>query len=325
MAGANADKPRVRDSAERNRIEGAGLTMNRKSVLSVPMSCFWAVVAVCVLGIAIGSFADFRINEALASKTALGSLFATYGSYFSYCLYPAAGACLYAGLWEKGQKYRALAWTLQILCFFMAVYYSNSYNGKAVRALIGYEAGESAPALSVVSWMFWVVLYAWVPFVTLRLLDHSDPDKLIAVGAAILVAGITADNVNLWLKQVGSRPRYRYLITLDNPISEFRNWWQMRPNLAGSDDNFKSWPSGNMTIAAMMFSLPMLADVTAKRSAGKNLRCFLAACVFVLLYGYNRIHMTNHFLSDVCFGTLITYLIFAAVSTAFLRAAEKQE
>ena len=56
------------------------------------MSCFWAVVAVCVLGIVIGSFADYRINEALANKTALGSFFATYGSYFSYCLYPAAEA-----------------------------------------------------------------------------------------------------------------------------------------------------------------------------------------------------------------------------------------
>ena len=298
--------------------------MNKKNVLSVPMACFWAVVAACVLGILVGSFADFSINEALANKTSLGSFFATYGSYFSYCLYPAAGACLYAGLREKGEKYRMLARMLLVLGFFMAVYYSNSYNGKAVRALIGYKAGESAPTLSIVSWLFWVVLYAWVPFVILRVLDRSDPNKLIAVGAAILVAGITADNVNLWLKQVGSRPRYKYLITLDDPISEFRNWWQMRPNLAGSDDNFKSWPSGNMTIAAMMFSLPMLADVTKTRNDGKNLRCFLVACVFVLLYGYNRIHMTNHFLSDVCFGTLITYLIFAAVGTAFLRTAEKK-
>ena len=48
-----------------------------------------------------------------------------------------------------------------------------------------------------------------------------------------------------------------------------------------------------------------------------------AACVFVLIYGYNRIHMTNHFLSDVCFGTLITYLMYALVSKAFLKAAEK--
>ena len=29
--------------------------------------------------------------------------------------------------------------------------------------------------------------------------------------------------------------------------------------------------------------------------------------------------MTNHFLSDACFGTLIAYLIYALISTAFLR------
>ena len=205
----------------------------------------------------------------------------------------------------------------------MAVYYSDSYNGKAVRALFGYEAGVSSPALAAASWMFWVVLYAWIPFVMIRLLDDSDPDRLIAVGAAILAAGIAADNVNLWLKQMASRPRYKYLLTLEDPASEFRNWWQMIPNLAGSNDSFKSWPSGNMTIASMMFSLPMLTDVCRNRSGRKNRIAFASACAFVLLYGYNRIHMTNHFLSDVCFGTLITYLIYSGISTAFLRAAEQ--
>ena len=85
---------------------------------------------------------------------------------------------------------------------------------------------ESNPMLSVVSWLFWAVLYAWVPFVTAKLLDDRDAAKLIAIGAAILVAGIVADNVNLWLKQVGSRPRYKYLITLEDPISEFRQFMQ---------------------------------------------------------------------------------------------------
>ena len=73
-----------------------------------------------------------------------------------------------------------------------------------------------------------------------------------------------------------------------------------------------------------MFSLPMLADAVKNRSAKKNTVAFAIACVFVALYGYNRIHMTNHFLTDVCFGTLITYLIYAGISTAFLRAAEKR-
>ena len=294
--------------------------MNRKTIMSMPMSCFWSVIGVCVLGIVIGSFRDFEINVALAHKTEIGSFFATYGSYFSYCLYPAAGACLYAGLKEKGERYHLLARTLLILGWFMAVYYSNSYNGKTVRALFGYTAGESSPVLSVLSWLFWAVLYGWVPFAVIRLADRSNPDRLIAVGAAILIAGITADNVNLWLKQASSRPRYKYLITLDDPKSEYRNWWQMIPNLAGSNDNYKSWPSGNMTIAAMMFALPMITDVMKNRSARKNGIAFALACVFVLIYGYNRIHMTNHFLTDVCFGTLITYLIFSLISTAFLRS-----
>ena len=297
--------------------------MNKKTVMAVPMACFWAVVAACVIGIVIGSFCDFSINAALANKTDLGAFFATYGSYFSYCLYPAAGACLFVGLRKKGERYQMLAWTLLIMGLFMAVYYSNSYNGKAVRALLNYTAGESSPLLSVISWLFWVALYAWVPLVMVRLLDDTNPDRLIAVGAAILVAGIAADNVNLWLKQVASRPRYKYLISLDDPKGGFRNWWQMVPNLAGSDDSFKSWPSGNMTIASMVFSLPMLADVTKKRSEGRNLCCFIVACVFVLIYGYNRIHMTNHFLTDVCFGTLIAYLIYSAVSAAFMRGLTK--
>ena len=296
--------------------------MNRKTIMSVPVPCFWAVVAACVLGIVIGSFKDFEINVALANKTNLGSFFATFGSYFSYCLYPAAGACLYAGLKKKGDGYRLLAWTLLILGWFTAVYYSNSYNGNAVRALFGYTAGESSAALSVLSWLLLAVLYAWVPFAVIRLVDDGNPDKLIAVGAAILIAGIAADSVNLWLKQVASRPRYKYLLTLDDPYSEFRSWWQMIPNLAGSNDNLKSWPSGNMTIASMMFSLPMLTDVTKKRSGKKNGIAFALACVFVLIYGYNRIHMTNHFLSDVCFGTLITYLIYSLISTAFLRGPQ---
>ena len=73
----------------------------------------------------------------------------------------------------------------------------------------------------------------------------------------------------------------------------------------------------------MMFSLPMLTDAMKNRSAKKNTIAFVIACLFVAVYGYNRIHMTNHFLSDVCFGTLITYIIYAVISTAFMKAAEK--
>ena len=209
--------------------------------------------------------------------------------------------------------------------WFLAVYYTNSYSGSKVRDLFGYTAGESSPWISVLSWLIIAFLYVWPMIVCHKVLDDKDADKLIAVGAAIIVAGVLSDNVNLWLKQVASRPRYKYLLTIDDPMSEYRNWWQMVPNLAGSNDSYKSWPSGNMTIASMLFSLPMLSDLLKKRSELKNIVCFVIAVCFVALYGYNRIHMTNHFLSDVCFGSLITYIIYSVVSTAFLQVVDRKE
>ena len=89
--------------------------MQKKTILAMTVGCFWGVVAVCVIGIIIGSFRDFEINVALANKTDIGAFFATYGSYFSYCLYPAAGACLFVGLKEKGDRFRALAWVLLLV------------------------------------------------------------------------------------------------------------------------------------------------------------------------------------------------------------------
>ena len=146
----------------------SGKAIIKKNILGVPFSGFIVVILFCVTGIIIGSFRDYQINAGLANKTELGAFFATYGSYFSYCLYPAAGMCLYKGLMEKGSQYRLLAMVLLAVSYFMAVYYSNSYNGGKVRELFGYTAGESSAWLSVLSWLFWLVLYAWVPIVCKR-------------------------------------------------------------------------------------------------------------------------------------------------------------
>ena len=177
--------------------------MIKKTIMAVPAACFSCVVAVCVLGILLGSFFDYQINEGLANVTKIGSYFAAFGCYFSYCLYPAAGMCLYKGLKKKGLP---MAGTLLLIAgWFLAVYYTNSYSGAKVRALLQYTAGESSPWLSVLSWLIIGLLYIWPMLVCSKALDDKDADKLIAVGAAILAAGVLADNVNLWLKQVASR------------------------------------------------------------------------------------------------------------------------
>lgn len=295
--------------------------MKKKYILGIPLYGFIIVVAICALGIIVGSFCDYQINDAIYNKTDIGAFFATYGSYFSYCLYPAAGMCLFKGLKKKNQN--CLAWGLLILSYFLAVYYSNSYNGTKVRELFGYDSENPNFFISLLAYLFWVVLYSWVPLAFYFILDDANPTTLIKVGAVILIAGVTSDCVNLWLKQVASRPRFKYLIILANPKDDFRNWWEWVPYKAGSNDNFKSWPSGNMTIATMMMTLPLLLNNLKWKKNYISIIGYGVGLAFVILYGYNRMHMGNHFLSDVCFGTLITYLIHSVIDLAFFHDESK--
>lgn len=295
--------------------------MKKKLILGMPLYGFIIIVSLCLIGIIVGSFCDFQINDAIYNKTEIGNIFATYGSYFAYCLYPAAGMCIFKGL--KKKNLNVLAWTLLVISYFLAVYYSNQYNGSKVRELFHYDAENPNFLISISAYLFWVVLYSWVPLAFYFILDDADARTLIFVGIVILLAGVVSDCVNLWLKQVASRPRYKYLITLDNPKDAFKNWWEMTPYKAGNNDNFKSWPSGNMTIATMMMSLPLLLSNLKWKNNYIRVVAYCISSAYVILYGYNRMHMGNHFLSDVCFGTLITYLIFSAVDFAFFCKTKK--
>ena len=249
--------------------------------------------------------------------------FALFSPFPAYCLLPAGGTCIYAGLKKKSDAFRPMAWVILAFGWFMAVYFSNGYFGKNLRPMLGYTPGESSPLLSAASWLVWGLLYSWVPFVTLRCLDDSDSGRLILVGAALLTATFAADAMMQWLKQVGSRPRYKYLMTLEDPASEFRAWWQMIPNLAGNNDSYQSWPSGHMAIAGVLFALPVLTDCMKNRSSRQNMTAFMLVCLFMVLCGYNRIHMASHFLSDVCFGVLNSGLLTYGIFLAFLRAERK--
>jgi TRAP-type uncharacterized transport system fused permease subunit len=115
-------------------------------ILGVSGKAFCGVVLVCLIGIILGSIFDFQINERLANVTKIGSCFAAFGCYFSYCLYPAAGMCLYKGLKKKGLP--TAGTILLLIGWFLAVYYTNSYSGGKVRDLFHY-APESSPWLSV--------------------------------------------------------------------------------------------------------------------------------------------------------------------------------
>ena len=78
-----------------------------------------------------------------------------------------------------------------------------------------------------------------------------------------------------------------------------------------------------MTKATIMFTLPVLASVIKNRKEWFKYAGFIFAVLWIIIMGYNRIHMNAHFLSDVCFGVLITYIIYALVYTLVFSAFPK--
>ena len=260
---------------------------------------------------------------ALSNTTAIGNIHQHYGNIISHLLYPVAGMCLFKGLRKKGSRFNTLAWGVLGFSLFWTFYSFLDTSGDDLREAYGYVPGQPGSllplALSFLTWVALACLTAWLAYL---ILDDENADMLLAAGSVILIAGIFSEFINAWLKIVACRPRYKYLLTLDDPASEYRNWWEMIPYLK-DEGSFRSWPSGHMTKATIMLTLPMLAGVVkCKKAYLKNL-LFAFAIVWIVVYGYNRIHMNAHFLTDVCFGVLITYCLYALTYTLVFSIFEK--
>ena len=290
--------------------------MKKGKVLGVRSQFFWIICAILGAGIIVGTFLDYNVSVALSNTTTIGKFFETYGNTLAFLMYPVAVGCLYVGFKGKGEKYKFLSICSLIVGGYWSVNSLNTKYGKYIRSLLGYNPGEAGSFWPLaLNYIIWIAVSYLVIFVVTKLLDESQADKIIAIGAIIIIAIIISDAVNEWLKVVGCRPRYRYLIKLEDPISEYKAWWQMIPYLT-DESNFRSWPSGHMTDAAIMFTLPMFGDVLKKRTSNTKYWLFGFAVIWILVMSYNRIHMNAHFLSDVCFGTLLTYVIYAFIYKA---------
>ena len=215
---------------------------------------------------------------------------------------------------KNGKKYEPLAWGILGFSLYWTIYSFLDTSGKYLRSAYGYIAGESSSLPLILAFLTWIAISAAVAFLAYQIIDDEQPALLIAIGAVILISGMFSEFINEWLKLVGCRPRYRYLITLDDPKLGYRNWWEMMPYLT-DESNFRSWPSGHMTKATIMFTLPLLTSVLKYRKDWFKYAAYAFAVIWILIMGYNRIHMNAHFLTDVCFGVLITYCIYALVYT----------
>ncbi len=297
--------------------------MTKKTILGLPCAIFHAVCSVLVIGIIIGSFCDYDISAALSHKTGIGDFHQHYGNIISHLLYPFAGMCLFTGIRKKGKQYSTAAWGALGFSLYWTYYSFLDTSGKYLRAAYGYVPGQPGSVLPLaLSFLTWAAIACGTAYLSHLIIDDENAEQLIAVGLVILVAGMFSEFINSWLKIVGCRPRYSYLLTLDDPESEFRSWWQMIPYLK-DESAFRSWPSGHMTKATIMLTLPLTAGVLKCKRDWLKYLLFAFAVIWIVCFGYNRIHMNAHFLTDVCFGVLITYCLYALTCRLVFSVFEK--
>ncbi len=283
-----------------------------KKMLCAPFMGFVIVVALCILGIIL----DNTIGNVLATHPGnemIGRAFAVLGSYLSYCIYPAVGVCLYMG--EKNSN-EFLGYILLPTTYLIAILFANECHGAKIRYFLSDFTDVPSTWWPLIQFGFWIIMFLWVPLICLKLFDNLDPNKLCFTGVTILGTGLVSEAITVWSRIIPPslflEAKGIELLSFLNPFVMMSGWARMFRYTLQNYDSTSVWPDGNMAAVALALSLPLLSDVMKNRSDKRNSLVFVVVFVFGLLYGLNRIQMTERSISDVCLDTLVTYLLFVA-------------
>ena len=129
-------------------------------------------------------------------------------------------------------------------------------------------------------------------------------------------------------KYLMARPRYRFVLEL-NDYKFFINWWENGHALKNSidvseaSDAFTSFPSGHSAYSLFaIFIFPVLMKKNTD-SSKYEIVLFLLGIIWWILTAYSRITVGAHYLTDICFGgmvTIISYLITIIIFRKYKKA-----
>ncbi len=295
----------------------------KKKIFGVPLAFYYGIIVLCLIGIIVGSFADQSISVALYDKNnAYGYFFESFGTFLGYMMLPCGATCLFLGLKDHKKWWvKVIAWAILFIVTLASAYvYGGSlYEGKEEYGLL---VGK------IPAYGFAVFMVGLSVLMTFMFVNKKDKRSLLIVGSVIIIAmGIQLALLNLFLKYLACRPRWRYLMgdALDqNGLNEsFRAWWSMQPFKYTSGDYHKSWPSGHTATAAITTTLPLLSLVEEKKHKYTAAIFAGIGLVYTVVVAFSRIVAGAHFLTDVSFGGLFSTLGIIA-SYFIVEAADKK-
>ena len=290
---------------------------------------FLIVGGVLLIGLILGSFFDLQINKAIFDRyNGFGLVISSFGMIPGYGTLAFLSGVLFCII----PKDQGLPKWVKVIILILAVGMfgiSTYFLGKDVFSINGFYNEKLHPWLGCI-----IMGVLMVPVFILGFWmgkKNTNPKMWLAIliAAAVifvaLVPGVTL------FKSVMHRPRYRILI--NEYDYRFYNWWErckdykdMIAKLGkGFKEEFKSFPSGHAaaTMCGMIwFSFLPLID---KRLAKYQTLFFYIGFGWSLVVMFSRMLVGAHFLSDVCFGALITLVCFYIGNEFIVRFALPKE
>ncbi len=271
---------------------------------------FYIVGGILLIGIILGSIFDLQINEFLFDRyNGFGLAVSAFGMIPGYGSLTFMGGVLFAlTLHSKEFKtwLKIIFYILSVAMYGLAVFFL----GRDVFNINGFYSPQ----------------IEWLGFLIMGLINipigyfgywmgkkNTNPKMWIIIlilGACMFVALVPFTTL---LKSIMHRPRYRIAI-FENYV-DFHNWWEPTKDykdiIAASNGvldsgEFKSFPSGHACATMCSLVTLILVPMLEPKLKDYDVVLFYSGAAWTVLVMFSRMLVGAHFLSDVCFGALIT-------------------
>ncbi len=276
---------------------------------------------ILIIGLIMGSFFDLQINQALFDlKNPFGLIVSSFGMIPGYGTLAFFGGLL-CHLVRKKDKFKTWLKVIFYALGFAMLGISIYFLGKDVFSVNGFENKS-------IYWLGFVIMgVLMAPVFVLGYwfgkFNKNEKMWIIIVVFAVAIFIALVPGVTLF-KSLMHRPRYRFLVHDD--YIRFYNWWErcteyeaVKLRTGFGKEEFKSFPSGHAAATTCgMICLTTLPLVNNKLMKYQPL-LFYIGFGWTLMVMFARSLVGAHYLSDTCFGALITLTCFYIANEIVVR------
>lgn len=158
-------------------------------------------------------------------------------------------------------------------------------------------------------WAFFLILFIYLvgAVAIAYTLPVKDEREAVSYALSVVILYALVWLLMTGLKTIWQRPRWRYLVTTEDPVGGFRNVWEPRPNWPFRSI-YASFPSGHTMNAIASF---VIVPFLLRRFDIKNsILLHLIPYLWSVLVALSRIIVGAHFISDVTMGYLLGLLLY---------------